>query len=226
MSDPPPTTPPPLTAVPPSVPAAVGEVTVSNNGRTDFLSVSWRPSPGEVDGYLVSLSDRDRTLHLVSVSRSSPECVFNSLVSGRLYNISIGSRSGLFYNHTLVQERTRESSTTRTESPDPPPPLRSHPSCQMSLQNPLRCRTPRWRTPPETTPSESTGATPQETWTSTRCPSNTTTPSCRTERSRRRRTSACSPTWCPAGSTPSWSAPGAGTMRPAPTPMAGPVSDL
>lgn len=95
-------------------------MTVSNNGRTDFLSASWRPSLGEVDSYLVTLSDHDRTLHVVSVSKSSPECVFNSLVSGRLYNISISSRSGLFYNHTLVQGRTRESSTTRTEtSPDP-----------------------------------------------------------------------------------------------------------
>lgn len=94
---------------PPSVPAAVGEVTVSNNGRSDFLSVSWRPAPGEVDSYLVTLSDRDRTLHTVSVSKSSPECVFNSLVSGRLYNISISSRSGLHHNHTLIQERTRES---------------------------------------------------------------------------------------------------------------------
>lgn len=94
----------------PSVPAAVGEVTVSNNGRSDFLSVSWRPVAGEVDSYLVTLSDRDRTLHTVSVSKYSPECVFNSLVSGRLYNISISSRSGLHHNTTSVQQRTREYS--------------------------------------------------------------------------------------------------------------------
>ncbi|XP_035521238.1 receptor-type tyrosine-protein phosphatase beta-like, partial [Morone saxatilis] len=92
-----------------TVPAAVGEVTVSNNGRMDFLSVSWRPAPGEVDSYLVTLSDRDKTLHTVSVSKSSPECVFNSLVSGRLYNISITSRSGIHQNHTFVQERTQPS---------------------------------------------------------------------------------------------------------------------
>ncbi|XP_036963340.1 receptor-type tyrosine-protein phosphatase beta-like isoform X3 [Acanthopagrus latus] len=92
-----------------TVPAAVGEVTVSNNGRSDFLSVSWRPVAGEVDSYLVTLSDRDRTLHTVSVSKSSPECVFNSLVSGRLYNISISSRSGLYHNATSVQQRTQPS---------------------------------------------------------------------------------------------------------------------
>lgn len=83
--------------------------------------MSWRPSLGEVDAYLVTLSDQDRTLHVVSVSKSSPECVFNSLVSGRLYNISISPRSGLFYNHTLVQERTRESSTARTGTLTPGP---------------------------------------------------------------------------------------------------------
>lgn len=105
----------------PLVPAAVGEVTVSNNGQTDFLSVSWRPAPGEVDSYLVSLSDRDRTLHTVSVSKSSPECVFNSLVSGRLYNISISSRSGQYQNHTFIQERTREcrTNTAKRQSHDP-----------------------------------------------------------------------------------------------------------
>lgn len=103
------------------VPAAVGEVTVSNNGQTDFLSVSWRPALGEVDNYLVSLSDRERTLHTVSVSKSSPECVFNSLVSGRLYNISISSRSGQYQNQTFIQERTREcrTNTGKRQSPDP-----------------------------------------------------------------------------------------------------------
>uniref|UniRef100_A0A3P8YA50 protein-tyrosine-phosphatase n=1 Tax=Esox lucius TaxID=8010 RepID=A0A3P8YA50_ESOLU len=90
-----------------TVPAAVGEVTVSNNGRMDFLSVSWRPAPGDVDSYLVTLRDRERTVHTLVVSKSSPECVFKSLVSGRLYNISITSRSGTYENHTMVQERTR-----------------------------------------------------------------------------------------------------------------------
>ncbi|XP_022617320.1 receptor-type tyrosine-protein phosphatase beta-like isoform X2 [Seriola dumerili] len=92
-----------------TVPAAVGEVTVSNNGRMDFLSVSWRPAAGEVDSYLVTLSDREKTVHTLAVSKSSPECVFNSLVSGRLYNISITSRSGSYHNHTFVQERTQPS---------------------------------------------------------------------------------------------------------------------
>ncbi|XP_051918305.1 receptor-type tyrosine-protein phosphatase beta-like isoform X2 [Hippocampus zosterae] len=92
-----------------TVPAAVGEVAVSNNGRTDFLSVSWRPALGEVDSYLVALRDRDKTLHTLVVSKSSHQCVFSSLVSGRLYNISVATCSGTFQNHTSVLERTQPS---------------------------------------------------------------------------------------------------------------------
>ncbi|XP_030622900.1 receptor-type tyrosine-protein phosphatase beta [Chanos chanos] len=92
-----------------TVPAAVREVTVSNNGRMDFLSVSWRPAEGDVDSYSVALRDHEKTVHTLTVSKSSPECVFKSLVSGRLYNISITSRSGDYENHTVVQERTQPS---------------------------------------------------------------------------------------------------------------------
>ncbi|XP_041652341.1 receptor-type tyrosine-protein phosphatase beta-like [Cheilinus undulatus] len=102
-----------------TVPAAVGEVTVSNNGRSDFLSVSWRPSEGEVETYQVTLSDSEKTLHTVSVSKSSPECVFKSLTPGRLYNISISARSGSAHNYTYVQERTQPAqvqSPTATHS--------------------------------------------------------------------------------------------------------------
>uniref|UniRef100_A0A674BSF3 protein-tyrosine-phosphatase n=1 Tax=Salmo trutta TaxID=8032 RepID=A0A674BSF3_SALTR len=84
-----------------TVPAAVREVMVSNNGRPDFLGVSWQPAVGDVDSYLVLLKDRDRTVHNLVVSKASPECVFNSLKSGRLYTVSIATRSGSFQNNTV-----------------------------------------------------------------------------------------------------------------------------
>ncbi|KAI1882070.1 hypothetical protein AGOR_G00246900 [Albula goreensis] len=95
-----------------TVPAAVREVTVSNNGRRDFLSVSWRPAQGDVDGYQVTLRDQEqeKIVHTQTIAKTSTEWVFNSLVSGRLYNISITSRSGNYENHTVVQERTQPSS--------------------------------------------------------------------------------------------------------------------
>ncbi|XP_032364750.1 receptor-type tyrosine-protein phosphatase beta [Etheostoma spectabile] len=90
-----------------TAPAAVAEVMVSNHGRMDFLSVSWRPAAGDVDGYVVTLSDSRGTLHAVSVVTSSPECVFTSLVSGRLYNVSVSARSGAQLSHAVVQQRTQ-----------------------------------------------------------------------------------------------------------------------
>lgn len=91
-----------------TVPSAVGEVTVSNNGRTDFLSVSWRQASGDVDSYLVTLSQRERAVHAVTVSKTNSKCDFSSLIPGHLYNISITTRSGIYENHTFVQERTRK----------------------------------------------------------------------------------------------------------------------
>ncbi|KAL1261343.1 hypothetical protein QQF64_006608 [Cirrhinus molitorella] len=54
------------------------------------------------------LRDQERIVHTLTVSKFSTECVFKSLVSGRLYNISISTRSGEYENHTAVQERTRK----------------------------------------------------------------------------------------------------------------------
>ncbi|KAM9753726.1 LOW QUALITY PROTEIN: receptor-type tyrosine-protein phosphatase beta-like [Menidia menidia] len=90
-----------------TMPAAVSDVRVSNNGQTDFLSVSWSQAAGEVDSYLVTLMDRDRPVHSLAVSKSNPGCEFSSLVPGRLYNISISSCSGRYQNHTFIQERTQ-----------------------------------------------------------------------------------------------------------------------
>ena len=91
-----------------AVPAAVGEVSVSNSGRSDLLQVSWLPAEGAVDSYQVQIKDRDKTVHTRVVSKASPpECVFNSLTPGRLYTISIATRSGGLENNTLVHARTR-----------------------------------------------------------------------------------------------------------------------
>ncbi|XP_053361387.1 receptor-type tyrosine-protein phosphatase beta-like isoform X1 [Clarias gariepinus] len=92
-----------------TVPAAVDGVSVSNNGRTDYLSVWWRPAQGEVDEYTVTLSHHGNIIHTHKVPKSNSECVFSSLVSGRLYNISVNTHSGVYTNRTVVQERTQPS---------------------------------------------------------------------------------------------------------------------
>uniref|UniRef100_A0A8B9HEQ5 protein-tyrosine-phosphatase n=1 Tax=Astyanax mexicanus TaxID=7994 RepID=A0A8B9HEQ5_ASTMX len=85
-------------------PAAVAAVMVSNNGRSDFLSVSWKAAAGEVDNYQVKLKDNERTVHMLTITNVSSE--FSSLVPGRLYNIFIITCSGSNENLTAVQART------------------------------------------------------------------------------------------------------------------------
>ncbi|XP_010765714.1 receptor-type tyrosine-protein phosphatase beta-like, partial [Notothenia coriiceps] len=89
-------------------PACVSEVTVTNGGHSDALQVSWRPAPGVIDSYLVLLQDGGRTVHSLAVSRSSPtSCSFSSLVAGRIYTVTIVTRSGGLENATSVTARTQ-----------------------------------------------------------------------------------------------------------------------
>ncbi len=89
------------------MPAAVSDITVTNSGP-DFLNVSWKAAEGDVDNYMVMLRDQEKIVHTLAASKSTRECVFRSLVSGRLYTISITTHSGSYRNQTLVQERTRK----------------------------------------------------------------------------------------------------------------------
>lgn len=87
----------------------MSDISVTNGGRSDAVRVSWRPAIGVVDSYLVRLQDRGRTVHTLAVSHSSPpECMFSSLVAGRLYTVVIATRSGGLENATAVQARTRK----------------------------------------------------------------------------------------------------------------------
>uniref|UniRef100_A0A673N6K6 protein-tyrosine-phosphatase n=1 Tax=Sinocyclocheilus rhinocerous TaxID=307959 RepID=A0A673N6K6_9TELE len=91
-----------------TVPAAVSDITVTNSGP-DFLNVSWKAAEGDVDSYMVMLKDQEKIVHTLAASKATTECVFRSLVSGRLYTISITTHSGSYRNQTLVQERTQPS---------------------------------------------------------------------------------------------------------------------
>ncbi|KAF4079469.1 hypothetical protein AMELA_G00178360 [Ameiurus melas] len=90
-----------------TVPAAVAEVKVMNEGRPDFLNVSWKAAPGEVDSYEVNLKDHERIVYTLTVTKLSSE--FSSLVPGRLYTVSISTCSGVYKNTTVVQGRTQPS---------------------------------------------------------------------------------------------------------------------
>ncbi|XP_053318377.1 receptor-type tyrosine-protein phosphatase beta isoform X2 [Spea bombifrons] len=89
-----------------TVPSSVTGVTVSNFGRSDYLSVSWLPAAGDVDSYLVVLSHHSNILPPLAVSKSVTECSFSSLTPGRLYNVTVITRSGKFENHSFSHEWT------------------------------------------------------------------------------------------------------------------------
>ncbi|KAF5907896.1 receptor-type tyrosine-protein phosphatase beta-like, partial [Clarias magur] len=95
-----------------TVPAAVAEVSVTNDGRADFLNVSWKAAPGDVGNYQVSLKYREKTMYTLSGTRLSSE--FSSLVPGRLYTISISTCNGNFKNTTVVQGRTQPAAVQNT----------------------------------------------------------------------------------------------------------------
>ncbi|XP_056656711.1 receptor-type tyrosine-protein phosphatase beta isoform X2 [Monodelphis domestica] len=89
-----------------TVPSSVSGVTLNNSGRSDYLSVSWLPAPGDVDSYSVTLSHGDQIIQSLAIAKSTSECSFSSLTPGRLFNVTVTTRSGKYENHSFGQERT------------------------------------------------------------------------------------------------------------------------
>ncbi|XP_007463603.1 PREDICTED: receptor-type tyrosine-protein phosphatase beta isoform X4 [Lipotes vexillifer] len=89
-----------------TVPSSVSGVRVNNSGRNDYLSISWLPAPGDVDNYVVTLSHDGRVVQSLVIAKFVSECSFSSLTPGRLYNVTITTRSGKYENHSFGQERT------------------------------------------------------------------------------------------------------------------------
>ncbi|XP_075065625.1 receptor-type tyrosine-protein phosphatase beta isoform X2 [Mixophyes fleayi] len=86
-----------------TVPSSVIGVTVNNFGRSDHLSISWLPAVGEVDTYVVTLTHQGNSLPPLTLSKSITEGSFGSLTPGRLYNVTVTTRSGRFENYSYSQ---------------------------------------------------------------------------------------------------------------------------
>ncbi|XP_040265825.1 receptor-type tyrosine-protein phosphatase beta isoform X1 [Bufo bufo] len=89
-----------------TVPASVSGITVSNNGQSDYLRISWLQATGDVDTYVVTLSHNSNILPPLTLSKSIHECSFSGLTPGRLYNVTVTTRSGKFENYSFSQEWT------------------------------------------------------------------------------------------------------------------------
>lgn len=89
-----------------SVPSSISGITVNNFGRTAYLSISWLPAIGYVDAYVVTLSHHGNFLPPLILSKAVTECSFSSLTPGRLYNVTVTTRSGKYENYSFSQEWT------------------------------------------------------------------------------------------------------------------------
>ncbi|XP_069831294.1 receptor-type tyrosine-protein phosphatase beta isoform X1 [Dendropsophus ebraccatus] len=89
-----------------TVPSSVSGIIVSNNGQSDYLRISWLQAIGDVDTYVVTLSHNGNILPPVILSKSIHECSFSALTPGRLYNVTVTTRSGKFENYSFSQEWT------------------------------------------------------------------------------------------------------------------------
>uniref|UniRef100_A0AAR2L812 protein-tyrosine-phosphatase n=1 Tax=Pygocentrus nattereri TaxID=42514 RepID=A0AAR2L812_PYGNA len=89
-----------------TVPAAVREVSVSNNGRMDFLSVYWRHAAGDFDYYQVAIKHNNLFHQNRTVPNSQNQCVFSGLVPGRLYTVIVSTWSGTYESSVSTHGRT------------------------------------------------------------------------------------------------------------------------
>uniref|UniRef100_A0A3Q3J0X5 protein-tyrosine-phosphatase n=1 Tax=Monopterus albus TaxID=43700 RepID=A0A3Q3J0X5_MONAL len=87
-------------------PATVQSPTAVHSARDDFLRVYWRHAAGDVDRYVVLIQYNHSVLQNKSVSAGHNECVFSSLMPGRLYTITVETWSGDYVSSVSIDGRT------------------------------------------------------------------------------------------------------------------------
>uniref|UniRef100_A0A667ZYH3 protein-tyrosine-phosphatase n=1 Tax=Myripristis murdjan TaxID=586833 RepID=A0A667ZYH3_9TELE len=90
-----------------TVPAAVTSLKAQSGNLSNALKVSWDRASGELSGYVLSLYNPDGSQQAEEKLGSEvTEFVFHSLVSGRLYQAMVLSRSGELTNRVSTLGRT------------------------------------------------------------------------------------------------------------------------
>uniref|UniRef100_A0A7N5JQX4 Receptor-type tyrosine-protein phosphatase beta n=1 Tax=Ailuropoda melanoleuca TaxID=9646 RepID=A0A7N5JQX4_AILME len=79
-----------------TVPDKVRGVSVSNSARSDYLKVSWVHATGDFDHYEVTIKNKNNFIQTKSIPKAENECVFVKLVPGRLYSVTVSTRSGQY----------------------------------------------------------------------------------------------------------------------------------
>uniref|UniRef100_A0A8C2ZU76 protein-tyrosine-phosphatase n=1 Tax=Cyclopterus lumpus TaxID=8103 RepID=A0A8C2ZU76_CYCLU len=87
-------------------PVTVQNPTAVHSGRDDFLKVYWRHAAGDLDRYVVLIRYNNSVLQNQSVSAGHNECVFSSLLPGRLYTVTVETWSGDYVSSVSTDGRT------------------------------------------------------------------------------------------------------------------------
>lgn len=95
-------------AIFPPEPSSVQTPRAIHSARNDYLKVNWRPATGDFDFYHVAIKHNNVVLQNQTVARSQSECVFHSLVPGRLYTVHISTWSGKYESSVSTDGRTCE----------------------------------------------------------------------------------------------------------------------
>lgn len=89
-------------------PSKVQNPTASHSARDGYLKVYWRHAVGDFDFYQVAIKHNNIVLQNQTVSKHQKECVFHSLVPGRLYTVVISTWSGKYESSVSTDGRTCE----------------------------------------------------------------------------------------------------------------------
>ncbi|CAB1322807.1 unnamed protein product, partial [Coregonus sp. 'balchen'] len=89
-----------------TVPAAVSDLLLENNGSLDSLRASWVTARGNVDAYLVSLATLGSVYQDRTLPPNATEAVFSGLTPGRSYQLSMRSKVGEQMTEAVTMGRT------------------------------------------------------------------------------------------------------------------------
>ncbi|KAJ8008827.1 hypothetical protein DPEC_G00082460 [Dallia pectoralis] len=94
-------------------PSSVQNPNAIHSARDDFLKVYWRHAAGDLDHYHVVIKYNHTVLQNQTVARTQNECMFSSLVPGRLYTVTISTWSGEFESSVSTDGRTFPSAVQK-----------------------------------------------------------------------------------------------------------------
>uniref|UniRef100_A0A7N4PHG3 protein-tyrosine-phosphatase n=1 Tax=Sarcophilus harrisii TaxID=9305 RepID=A0A7N4PHG3_SARHA len=89
-----------------TVPSKIQGLTISNSAMSDHLKVSWLHATGDFDHYVVVITNKNNSVQTKIIPKTENECVFVNLVPGRLYSVTVSTKSGNYEASERMNKRT------------------------------------------------------------------------------------------------------------------------